>query len=423
MGTTDFKASNGWLASFKSRHNIVGIKLCGESASVSLETVDEWKGRLPSLLEDYKAENVFNLDETGLFFRATPDRSLAVKGSDCHGGKRSKDRLTVALACSMTGEVLKPLVIGRAAKPRCFRNLDITRLPVTYKNNRKSWMTSTLFDEWLNDINKKMRLAGRHILLFLDNAACHSANLVLSHVTLQFFPPNTTSKLQPLDQGIIQAFKVYYRHRLLHRLVAAVSAPDSTPTSVSQAVSVLDACHWIAAATRELKPETIANCFAHAGFPVKAISQEPLLSPQVELSPVLSSISNALQLQDPLTFSEYNNMDSCAPATEELSTNWCQELLSDHLASKDEGASGGIADGTEEEEEEDDDAASEPLQISSFQTALFWMRQLKVFSSEKNLPELLDLCGKGEDLLSSEAVRGSNHKQTNITDFFRPNNG
>lgn len=234
LGITDFKASNGWLASFKSRHNIVGIKLCGESASVSLETVDEWKGRLPSLLEDYKAENVFNLDETGLFFRATPDRSLAVKGSDCHGGKRSKDRLTVALACSMTGEVLKPLVIGRAAKPRCFRNLDITRLPVTYKNNRKSWMTSTLFDEWLNDINKKMRLAGRHILLFLDNAACHSANLVLSHVTLQFFPPNTTSKLQPLDQGIIQAFKVYYRHRLLHRLVAAVSAPDSTPTSAIQ---------------------------------------------------------------------------------------------------------------------------------------------------------------------------------------------
>ena len=149
---------------------------------------------------------------------------------------------------------------------------------------------------------------------------------------------------------------------------------------------------------------------------------------------MLSSISNALQLQDPLTFSEYNNMDSCAPATEELSTNWCQELLSDHLASNlgmngrewnalDEGASGGIADGTEEEEEEDDDAASEPLQISSFQTALFWMRQLKVFSSEKNLPELLDLCGKGEDLLSSEAVRGSNHKQTNITDFFRPKNG
>ena len=80
----------------------------------------------------------------------------------------------------------------------------------------------------------------------------------------------------------------------------------------------------------------------------KGLSSQP---PPEELGPVLANISSALQLQDPLTVSKYNDMDSCAPTTEELSANWCQELLSNHFASMDERASGDIADEAEEEEE------------------------------------------------------------------------
>jgi hypothetical protein len=39
------------------------------------------------------------------------------------------------------------LVIGKYAKPRVFKRAK--RLPVEYRANRKAWMTSTLFDEWL----------------------------------------------------------------------------------------------------------------------------------------------------------------------------------------------------------------------------------------------------------------------------------
>ena len=118
----------------------------------------------------------------------------------------SKQRLTVMLCCSATGEKLKPLVIGNANKPRCFRNIDVSSLPVSWKANKKSWMTNKVFIEWAKEINRTMRRKSRKILIFLDNATSHSQNLKLSHVEFKFFPANTTSKLQPLDLGIIRAF-------------------------------------------------------------------------------------------------------------------------------------------------------------------------------------------------------------------------
>jgi hypothetical protein len=42
----------------------------------------------------------------------------------------------------MVGEMEKTLVIGKAAKPRCFKNLKIHNLPVIWRNNEKVWMTA-----------------------------------------------------------------------------------------------------------------------------------------------------------------------------------------------------------------------------------------------------------------------------------------
>ena len=73
------------------------------------------------------------------------------------GTKLAKDRVTVLFACSATGEKLKPLVIGHAENPRCFTSINKLNLPVHYWWNRKSWMTATLFKEWLLKLNNKMK--------------------------------------------------------------------------------------------------------------------------------------------------------------------------------------------------------------------------------------------------------------------------
>ncbi|ESP01343.1 hypothetical protein LOTGIDRAFT_99481, partial [Lottia gigantea] len=55
------------------------------------------------------------------------------------------------------------LVLGKSRKPRCFSKVkDINQLPVTYRSNEKAWMTSYLFEEWMDNLNKKMKSAKRH---------------------------------------------------------------------------------------------------------------------------------------------------------------------------------------------------------------------------------------------------------------------
>lgn len=80
-------------------------------------------------------------------------------------------------------------------KPRCFKHVNIRKLPVEWAANRTAWMNAKLFENWLNNLNLNMKKQNRRILLFIDNAPCHPTDIQLSNVKLQFFPANTTSLL------------------------------------------------------------------------------------------------------------------------------------------------------------------------------------------------------------------------------------
>ncbi|GFU62156.1 tigger transposable element-derived protein 6 [Trichonephila clavipes] len=65
-------------------------------------------------------------------------------------------------------EKITPLVIGKSAKTRCFKGIN--SFPTKYRSNKKAWMTTELFNEWLVSLNSDMKREKRHILLFLDNS-------------------------------------------------------------------------------------------------------------------------------------------------------------------------------------------------------------------------------------------------------------
>ncbi|GFO18872.1 tigger transposable element-derived protein 6 [Plakobranchus ocellatus] len=86
-----FVPCSGWLGRFKRRHGIVFKAPSGEAASVDMSTVDTWRGSaLQQLLENYNADNIFNANETGIFYKCLPDKTLDFKRNVCTGGKKSK---------------------------------------------------------------------------------------------------------------------------------------------------------------------------------------------------------------------------------------------------------------------------------------------------------------------------------------------
>ena len=101
---------------------------------------------------------------------------------------------------------------------------------VYYFSNEKAWMRTEIMEDALRLLDCKVQLEHRKIILFLDNAPCHPETLQnnLKNIKLIFLLKRTSSQLQPLDAGIIRAFKCKYRKRLLKYVVSRIDEDKST---------------------------------------------------------------------------------------------------------------------------------------------------------------------------------------------------
>ena len=114
---SSFSASDGWLSEFKTRYSFKSYRLLGEAASAPVQDLDETRSKLRETLAKFQLEDIFNADETGLFFRLLSNQTLAT--SSHKGTKKDKERITGFLTSNVTGtEKLKPIVIGKFVQPR-----------------------------------------------------------------------------------------------------------------------------------------------------------------------------------------------------------------------------------------------------------------------------------------------------------------
>ncbi|CAG8553409.1 14114_t:CDS:2, partial [Acaulospora morrowiae] len=72
-----FEVSNGWLEAFKVRNHIQLYIKHGEAASVPLEILNNSRQNIQNILSSYQPQDIWNMDETGLFWRMKPNKSLA----------------------------------------------------------------------------------------------------------------------------------------------------------------------------------------------------------------------------------------------------------------------------------------------------------------------------------------------------------
>jgi hypothetical protein len=122
-----FSYSKGWLDKFKKRKGIRSYKLHGESASLAEANDADHEGvnlaqhhfRKIVLDGGYTADNIFNQDETELFWQQAPTRTHAT--SKKAGRKKDKQRVTVSLVCNASGSEKQGLfIVGKAKHPRSF---------------------------------------------------------------------------------------------------------------------------------------------------------------------------------------------------------------------------------------------------------------------------------------------------------------
>ncbi|XP_029654663.1 tigger transposable element-derived protein 6-like [Octopus sinensis] len=91
----EFQAANGWLGNVKNRYCIAFRALCGENQFVETSVIENFTESLNRKLEQYCSKNIFNLDETGLFFKLLSNRTLAVDSDKNLSNKPIKERVTV----------------------------------------------------------------------------------------------------------------------------------------------------------------------------------------------------------------------------------------------------------------------------------------------------------------------------------------
>lgn len=112
-----------------------------------------------------------------------------------------------------------------------------------------------------------MRAEGRHVLLLVDNASSHhETGLYLTHVRVEKLPPNTTSKIQPMDQGIIHCVKRYVLNKKMLHTMDFLGDSVKNPYNVD----LLTAMMWCQSAWNNVTATTIQNCWQHSGLVNKA---------------------------------------------------------------------------------------------------------------------------------------------------------
>ncbi|XP_037959089.1 tigger transposable element-derived protein 1-like [Teleopsis dalmanni] len=99
-----------------------------------------------------------------------------------------------------------------------------------------------------------------NVLLIVDNAPGHPC-IEHPNVKLVFLPPNTTCLIQPLDQGIIAAFKKQYVKSTFKYILEKVESDGINLIEVWKKFSILDCINRVAAAISHLKQHTLNACW------------------------------------------------------------------------------------------------------------------------------------------------------------------
>nr|XP_031850389.1 tigger transposable element-derived protein 1-like [Nomia melanderi] len=366
--------------------------------------------------QGYTAHQVFNANETGLWWKKMPNRTfISKKEKTASGFKVSEDRITLLLCSNASGDFMtKPLLVYRSLNPCALRGINKNTLPVYWKTNPRAWVTRDLFRDWflncfvpeVENYLKQKNLSFKALLL-LNDAPNHPQDLSHPNVKIVFLPPKTTSLLQPLDQGIIYTFKTYYIRKSLQWILDITNSKSINVMEAWKQFSIKHCIEIISLSLKELKISMLNACW------------KKIWPASVEIKNVLESSENEISgiLECAKLIGGEGFMDM---AIEDI-----QDLLVEKEIDEAEMASEVVNQIDSENNNTDEDYEVNNLTLKKLQEGLSLAKNLESFflnadphaeRSQKFKRELQNCLSPYHEIYN-DLVRTS--KQTKITDYFK----
>ena len=280
-------------------------------------------------------------------------------------------------------------------------------------------MTSDLLHKILSQLNSFFKSKNRSILLFLDSAGCHPYDLKgrYSNVKLVFFPVNCTSKLQPLDLGVIQNFKVHYK-KLLLRHVITLASEENSASDIAKTLDALQAMNWMATAWSKVEASTISKCFAAGGISADVAEVDdkgdPFNDLDTELQDLIEQAAPSCGINTETFIRSEDELPVCYSICNEqqlldLISNQSQEIVIE-----DDGESG-----SENEESESSSAACpQTSTLKSFAEVVASVQEIQRFLVQHGQVSLASDFSSLGDKVSETAVKRRKHQST-LDDYFK----
>lgn len=421
----NFKASDGWLWRWQKRHGISQVNISGEAKSSDVASAIEFPKQLAICIknEEYNDVQIYNCDETALYYRLLPSKSLDLKSNPQKKGlKASKERITVLFCVNKAGNhKLTPLIIGKSQNPRCFKSINIKSLPVEYRNSANAWMTANIFYDWFHSsfvptVQKFLRDSNlpQKALLLLDNCPAHPpADNLMSNdgkIKVMYLPKNTTALIQPLDQGIISAFKSNYRREMITSLLAS----DTEVSTFLKKMDLKDVSYSIGLAWQAITSDTIRNCWKKLDEPKDLMDLDNLPShsdaadsdkifTDTEVSRIREILDEPDLTNDILT--QWLNVDSVEDICEKMTDLMIIESVCGNEKGQDD-----IDDDTESASNKAD-VPTLTEAITAVETVIKWVET----QEDANCVRLMQLTSLKKEMIKK--LTGA--KQTKITKYFK----
>jgi hypothetical protein len=220
-----------WAKAFEKRHpqtaarRVTALDWNRHDANIASK-MTHWFEVIGRVLRDpaIVAENVYNMDETGVMLSMLGSVKVLVGKDDKRNyrGARVKRTTVTAVECiSADGRYLNPMIIWPATTHRS----NWTTFPTPgwhYACNESGYTDSNISLQWLKrvfDPETKERANGRPRVLILDGFGTHETLEILEYcfannIILCRLPSHTSHKLQPCDVAAFGPLKTAYREQV-----------------------------------------------------------------------------------------------------------------------------------------------------------------------------------------------------------------